>query len=126
MASARSRAAGPGRSDRSITSAATPADRTADAAAFASAIAAGRPAAPSRPILARPSVRSAISGVRPSRADALARPSAAAMPVARGVPPPAGKAARLRLARVSERVSGKSTSARVPRKATRATRSRRI
>ena len=50
----------------------------------------------------------------------------AAKPVANGVPPPPGRAAKLRLARTKDRVGGNTISAVRPRKAIIATSSRRM
>jgi transketolase len=68
-------------------------------------------------MLARPSVSSTISGVEPRRRIVSASDAAASMPAASGVPPPPGNWARLRLARTSDRVGGRSNSASQPRNA---------
>ena len=62
---------------------------------------------------------------RPCGAPRRPAPAAASIPAASGVPPPPGRPARLRLARTSERVGGRRSSAPRPRKASRATWSRR-
>ena len=64
-------------------------------------------------------------GVPPRRRMPSAITKPASIPAAKGVPPPPGSPARLRFARTSERVGGKSTCAAVPRNASTATRSRR-
>ncbi len=115
------RPSGPGRGDVSTSTAAIPAARNCRAALIASSSARGRPCAPSRAILARPSVSKITVGVCPLRRMRSASANAASSPAASGVPPPPGKPARLRLARASERVGGNSNSAALPRNAISAT-----
>ena len=84
-----------------------------------------RPGAPSRAMLARPSVNITTIGVWPLAPDRIGQRQRRIQRRRDRRAPPPGKPARLRFARTSERVGGSSSSAPAPRNAISATWSRR-